>query len=74
LYLKDTKALAKNFDEPEEVQELELNNVEAIIVASGQHCLAALQNTECHCKRHTTHWRRNRRRFVNSRDSPESMS
>jgi hypothetical protein len=59
-YLKDAKALAKNFDEPEEVQELELNDVEAIIVASGQHCLAALQNTEHHWKRHITYWRRNR--------------
>lgn len=41
--LKDANSLAKNFDDPEEVGELEMNDLEAIVVASGQHRLAALQ-------------------------------
>ncbi|KAG1758542.1 hypothetical protein EDD22DRAFT_956780 [Suillus occidentalis] len=35
--------LKKNFDEPEEVVELELEDVDPIVVASGQHRLAALK-------------------------------
>ncbi|KAG2130917.1 hypothetical protein DEU56DRAFT_914675 [Suillus clintonianus] len=41
--LKDAKSLVKNFDDPEEVLELEMRDLKAIVVASGQHRLAALQ-------------------------------
>ncbi|KAG1810983.1 uncharacterized protein BJ212DRAFT_1484104 [Suillus subaureus] len=37
LRLKDAKKLTKTFDEPEEIVELEMNNLDPIVVASGQH-------------------------------------
>ncbi|KAG2737070.1 hypothetical protein P692DRAFT_20884034 [Suillus brevipes Sb2] len=41
--LKDASKLTKSFDEPEDIIELEMNDHEDIVVASGQHRLAALR-------------------------------
>ncbi|KAG2336538.1 hypothetical protein BDR05DRAFT_1005753 [Suillus weaverae] len=41
--LRNVDSLKLNFDEPEEVVQLELNDDKAIVVASGQHRLAALR-------------------------------
>ncbi|KAG1739081.1 hypothetical protein EDD22DRAFT_959421 [Suillus occidentalis] len=41
--LKDATKLTKSFDEPEDIVELELKDLDEIVVASGQHRLAALR-------------------------------
>jgi hypothetical protein len=42
-HVRNLDALQKNFDEPEEIVELELEDTDPIVVASGQHHLAALK-------------------------------
>ncbi|KAG1735361.1 uncharacterized protein EDB91DRAFT_1083809 [Suillus paluster] len=41
--IKNAKKLANDFNDPEEVPELKLNDIEKIVVASGQHRLSALR-------------------------------
>lgn len=41
--LKDATKLTKSFDEPEDMVELEMNDLDDIVVASGQHRVAALR-------------------------------
>lgn len=44
--IENLDSLVKNFDDPDEVPELELDDANEIVVASGQHRLAALEKYE----------------------------